>query len=222
LYVKHTTAPFLFMIFRLSEQEISFPHPSLAEPDGLLAIGGDLRSERLQLAYQWGIFPWYSEGDPILWYAPHERCVLFPEKVRISKSMRQVLRADKFRLRQNTAFATVIQYCANTPRKGQDGTWITSEMQEAYIQLHAEGKTHSIETWHEHKLVGGLYGLMINQVFCGESMFSLMSNASKFAFIGLCRLPGIKLIDCQLPNDHLLSLGAEMIPRDVYLEYLQS
>lgn len=208
------------MIFRLTE-ELIFPDPSLAEPDGLLAIGGDLSGERLVLAYQNGIFPWFSEGDPICWYAPHERCVIFPERVKVSKSMRKVLADGIFTVTMDQAFEEVIVNCAQSPRKGQDGTWITTEMHDAYIGLHQNGWAHSVEVWHEGRLAGGLYGLEINGVFCGESMFSSMSNASKTALIWLCRNPAYRLIDCQLPNDHLLSLGAEMIPQDDYLLILE-
>ena len=210
----------LFMIFRLTE-ELIFPDPSLAEPDGLLAIGGDLSRERLILAYQNGIFPWFSEGDPICWYSPQERCVIVPEQVKVSKSMRKVLDAGLFSVTMDKAFKEVILNCAKSPRKGQDGTWITTEMQDAYIDLYENGWAHSVEVWHDGILAGGLYGLAINGVFCGESMFSLMSNASKTALIWLCRNPDYRLIDCQLPNDHLLSLGAVMIPQAEYLSILE-
>jgi leucyl/phenylalanyl-tRNA--protein transferase len=210
------------MIFQLAEEELIFPHPSLAEEDGLLAIGGDLSKERLVLAYNHGIFPWFSEGDPICWFAPHERCVIFPKKVKVSKSMRKVLADGIFRVTKDQAFEQVIVNCAKTPRIGQDGTWITNEMQDAYISLHQAGWAHSIEVWYGDELVGGLYGLEINHVFCGESMFSKMSNASKTALIWLCRSEKYQLIDCQVPNDHLMSLGAEMIPREDYTLILQA
>lgn len=210
------------MIFRLPEDELVFPHPSLAEPDGLLAIGGDLSRERLILAYQHGIFPWFSEGDPVCWYAPHERCVIFPDRVKISKSMRKVIKDGFFTVTMNQAFKEVIMCCATAPRKDQDGTWITTEMQNAYLDLHESGWAHSVEVWYGGKLAGGLYGMHINNVFCGESMFSLMSNASKTALIWLCQTGNYQLIDCQIPNDHLLSLGAEMIPRTVYTEILEA
>jgi len=187
-----------------------------------LAIGGDLSRDRLILAYENGIFPWFSEDDPICWYAPHERCVIFPEKVKVSKSMRKVLADAVFTVTRDEAFEDVIAHCAKTPRKGQDGTWITTEMQDAYIDLHRNGWAHSVEVWYEGQLAGGLYGMEINGVFCGESMFSLMSNASKTALIWLCRQPGYRLIDCQIPNDHLISLGAEMIPAESYLSILQA
>lgn len=208
------------MVFRLLDDEIVFPDTALAEPDGLLAIGGDLSTERLKLAYESGIFPWFSEGDPILWFSPHERCVIYPERIKISKSMNKLLKANVFTVTTNLAFDKVIENCAKLPRLGQDGTWITKEMQQAYIKLHEMGLAHSIEVWFNEKLVGGLYGVKIGEVFCGESMFSLVSNASKTALIYLAKNMNFKLIDCQLPNDHLMSLGAEMISRKAYLDML--
>jgi leucyl/phenylalanyl-tRNA--protein transferase len=209
------------MIFSLLANDIIFPDTALAEPDGLLAIGGDLSIERLFLAYKSGIFPWFSEGEPILWYAPHERCVIFPDRIKISKSMRKTLASNVFEVTVNKAFEKVISHCAKTPRVGQDGTWITNEMQQAYIKLHEKGLAHSVEVWQNNELVGGLYGVKINKVFCGESMFSLVSNASKTALIYLTKTMGFELIDCQLPNEHLMSLGAEMISREEYLEKLK-
>ena len=208
------------MVFSLLDDEIIFPDAALAEPDGLLAIGGDLSVERLTLAYQSGIFPWFSEGDPILWFAPHERCVIFPDQIKISKSMQKLLRENTFQVTVNKAFDKVIENCAKTPRLGQDGTWITDDMQKAYLKMHQKGLAHSVEVWQNDKLVGGLYGIKIGNVFCGESMFSLVSNASKTALIYLAKNMYFKLIDCQLPNDHLMSLGAEMISREEYLEIL--
>lgn len=208
------------MIFRLDDEEVSFPDPTLAEPDGLLAIGGDLSSSRLLLAYHHGIFPWFSEGDPICWYSPHERCVIYPEKVKVSKSMAKVFRDGVFNVTYNMAFPEVIRHCANVGRKDQPGTWIVEEMQEAYIALHEYGAAKSVEVWHQDNLVGGLYGVQIGDVFCGESMFSLMTNASKTALIWLCRNKGFQLIDCQLPNDHLMTLGAEMISRKAYYDII--
>lgn len=208
------------MIFKLLDDSFIFPSPSLAEADGLLAIGGDLSVERLILAYQNGIFPWFSEGDPVLWYSPHERCVIFPDKIKISKSMKVLMRSGAFKITENQAFSDVIYNCAKIPRTGQDGTWITTEMQKAYINLNKKGIAKSIEVWQESKLVGGLYGILIGNVFCGESMFSKVSNASKMALIYLAQKSGLQLIDCQLPNDHLMSMGAEMISRDKYLKLL--
>jgi leucyl/phenylalanyl-tRNA--protein transferase len=210
------------MIFQLLPDIIQFPDPALADDDGLLAIGGDLSEARLQLAYSNGIFPWYSEGEPILWYAPHDRCVIFPEKIKISKSMKQVLKKDLFHITTNQDFESVIHYCATTFRKDQDGTWITDEMQKAYINLYHKKIAHSIEVWQEGRLAGGLYGLAMGNVFCGESMFSHVANASKAALIWLSQRPGIKLIDCQLPNNHLLNMGAEMISRENFLRILRS
>lgn len=208
------------MIFRLSDDIPEFPDPAYAEEDGLLAIGGDLSEARLRLAYSMGIFPWFSEDDPILWYAPHERCVIFPGKIKVSKSMQQVLKQGHFKVTFDTAFEQVIRNCAAIPRKEQDGTWITAEMQQAYIHLHHQGLAHSVEVWAGTELAGGLYGLGINTVFCGESMFSKVPNASKTALIWLCKEGGYELIDCQVPNKHLMSLGAELIARDKYLQLL--
>lgn len=210
------------MVFRLPDDEIVFPNPELADEDGLLAIGGDLSAERLVLAYEHGIFPWFSENDPICWYSPHERCVIYPDKIKVSKSMKQTLNNGGFKITANQAFEKVIANCAKTPRKDQPGTWITKEMQEAYINLHQLGYAHSVEVWQNESLVGGLYGVAIGKVFCGESMFSLVSNASKVAMIFLCQQSDFELIDCQLPNDHLLSLGAEMMDRKTYMEFLNN
>ena len=209
------------MIFRL-DKRLMFPDPSRAEADGLLAVGGDLSSERLILAYQNGIFPWYDENTPILWYSPHERFVLFPSELRVSKSMHQVLNSGKFTVTKNQCFDKVIKACSAVKRKGQAGTWLTEEMKEAYIRLHAEGQAHSIETWEQDKLVGGLYGIQIGSVFCGESMFSLVSNASKAALITLSASALYKLIDCQVHTEHLESMGARMISRKEYTAILQN
>jgi leucyl/phenylalanyl-tRNA--protein transferase len=209
------------MIFRLDDR-LLFPDPALAEYDGLLAVGGDLCVERLLLAYQSGIFPWYSDDTPILWYAPHERFVLYPEKLKISKSMRSVLRPGKFAITTNTCFNSVIEACSVVPREGQDGTWITADMKVAYNKLHEEGHAHSVEVWQQGELVGGFYGVVVNQIFCGESMFSLVSNASKTALIWLCNSGVYKLIDCQVHTDHLESMGAEMISREEYMSILRN
>lgn len=207
------------MFFQLLNDDYAFPNPELAEDDGLLAVGGDLSLERLLVAYSNGIFPWFSEGDPILWFSPHQRCVIYPDKIKVSKSMSKVLSSKTFSITIDKAFEDVIKSCATTPRIGQDGTWITDDMQKAYINLHNNGFAHSVEVWQNGKLVGGLYGVKINCVFCGESMFSHVSNASKAALIYLSETD-IDLIDCQLPTDHLISLGAEMIERDLYIEVL--
>lgn len=207
------------MIFRLDERLI-FPKPDLAEPDGLLAVGGDLSTKRLLLAYQNGIFPWYSDDTPILWYSPHERFVLFPDELKVSKSMRQVLRSGKLRVTVDTCFNDVITACSTAPREGQDGTWIVPDMISAYNRLHLEGYAHSVEVWQDDKLVGGLYGVHVGDIFCGESMFSRVSNASKTALIYLCNTGLYKLIDCQIHTGHLESLGARMISREQYMDVL--
>lgn len=207
------------MIFRLATN-IGFPNPALAEEDGLLAIGGDLSEERLMLAYQNGIFPWFDDESPILWYSPHQRFVLFPNDLRISKSMRQILNANRFKITLNTAFNEVIKACAESKRADQNGTWITTEMQLAYQNLHLSGHAHSVEVWDQEELVGGLYGVQINKVFCGESMFSRKSNASKYALIWLCAQGDFELIDCQIHSEHLEKLGAKMIEREEFNTYL--
>ena len=210
------------MIFQLNDNDILFPDPALAETDGLLAIGGDLSSERLLAAYQKGIFPWFSDDDPICWYAPHERCVIFPPKIHVSKSMQKSMRAKEFEVTTNIAFTAVIAACKNTIRKDQDGTWITDEMEEAYTKLHALGIAKSIEVWQNDELVGGMYGLEINNAFCGESMFSIVSNSSKAAMIWLCTKNNYTMIDCQMRTDHLISLGAEMISQKKFMDILNS
>lgn len=208
------------MIIQLSKDKIWFPSPELADEDGLLAIGGDLSAQRLLLAYRNGIFPWFSEGDPILWYAPHERFVLFPERLKVSSSMLKILRSGSFRVTYDQAFIRVINACANSIRKDQKGTWITETMKSAYIQLHNLGYAHSVEVWENDLLVGGLYGVQINHVFCGESMFSNVSNASKAALIVLCQNKNFKLIDCQVYTSHLESMGADFISLEEYLVFL--
>ena len=208
------------MFYQLSDTEIWFPKPGLADEDGLLAVGGDLSPERLMLAYQNGIFPWYSDDTPILWYSPHQRFVLFPSKLKVSSSMRKVLKHGQFNITFDQAFSDVIQSCAHISRDGDLGTWITSDMQKAYILLHKFGYAHSIEVWENDTLVGGLYGVIVNNVFCGESMFSKVSNASKAALTWLCKNKAFLIIDCQVHTNHLESLGAEFISRSEYLELL--
>ncbi|MES2427468.1 MAG: leucyl/phenylalanyl-tRNA--protein transferase [Bacteroidota bacterium] len=209
------------MIFRLTEQLI-FPNPELAEPDGLLAVDGDLSTQRLLLAYQSGIFPWYSDDTPILWYSPHERFVLFPDELNVSSSMRRVLNSGRFRVTFDTCFADVIEACSAVDRKDQDGTWITVDMKAAYIKLHEEGHAHSVEVWQGDDLVGGMYGVVVGNVFCGESMFSKVSNASKTALISLIKTGKYKLLDCQVHTDHMESMGARMIPRKEYMAMVQN
>lgn len=207
---------FVTMIFRLTEQ-LLFPDPELAEPDGLLAVDGDLSTQRLLLAYQSGIFPWYSDDTPILWYSPHERFVLFPDELNVSSSMRRVLNSGRFRVTFDTCFADVIEACSAVERKEQDGTWITADMKAAYINLHEEGHAHSVEVWQGDDLVGGMYGVVVGDVFCGESMFSKVSNASKTALISLINTGKYKLLDCQVHTDHMESMGARMISRKEYM-----
>ena len=209
------------LVYRLEEEEIWFPNPEVADENGLLAVGGDLSSKRLLLAYSYGIFPWFSEETPIFWYAPHERFVLFPERIKISRSMKQLMRSKRFRVTRDQNFKEVIEACASTERKGKTGTWITREMVSAYIKLHELGHAHSIEIWENNKLAGGLYGVELNGVFCGESMFSHVSNASKLAMIILCESKTIRMIDCQMHTSHLESMGAEYISRTDYLNILR-
>lgn len=210
------------MIYELDETGIWFPPVEDAEEDGLLAFGGDLSVERLVEAYRLGIFPWYSDESPILWFAPHERFVLFPASLKISKSMRQILRSEVFQVTENKAFAEVINACASFPRKDQDGTWITDDMQHAYIALNQQGIAHSVEVWKDGELVGGLYGVKTGNIFCGESMFSRVSNASKRALIHLCEAHNFRLIDCQIESEHLKSMGAVLVSREEYGEYLKA
>lgn len=205
--------------------ELWFPNPAQASIDGLLAIGGVLSSEQLLLAYNSGIFPWFEEGQPVLWWSPDPRMVLFPEKFKLSKSLRKTVRCGKFKITFNQTFEEVISNCANVLRQGQAGTWITQEMQQAYLKLHKEGYAISIEVWENDILVGGLYGIDLPQkkIFCGESMFSLVSDASKVAFYHLSeyvKTRNYKFIDCQIYNSHLKSLGAEEIGRAEFLKFL--
>ena len=205
------------------DKSLQFPPVELAESDGLLAIGGDLSVDRLLLAYRNGIFPWY-EGEHILWWCPHPRFVLFPANLKVSKSMQQVIKKNTFHFTINKAFQEVIHNCKQSKRKDQDGTWITNEVEKAYINLHRLGYAFSAEAWQDEKLVGGLYGIKIGKVFFGESMFSNVSNASKFAFISYVsqlEKEGIELIDCQVYTSHLESLGAAMIPREKFVGLLQ-
>jgi leucyl/phenylalanyl-tRNA--protein transferase len=207
------------MVFRLTSN-LSFPDPALAETDGLLAVGGDLTPARLLLAYSMGIFPWPVDKQPLLWFSPPERCVIFPDKLHVSSSMRKVLRKNKFRFTSNTAFEQVIAACAGIRRKKQRGTWITRDMQQAYTELHRLGHAISVEVWMEDVLVGGFYGVKSGTVFCGESMFSKEPNASKAALIHFIQTSGVSLFDCQVYSEHLKSLGAETISRAAFAEYL--
>lgn len=202
-----------------------FPPVETANEVGLVAFGGDLSTERLIRAYSSGIFPWYDISQPILWWSPDPRMVLFPEKLKISKSMKQLLNKGIFEVTFNSAFEEVIFNCASIKRRDQDGTWLSSEMQLAYTKLHQEGYARSVEVWKDKNLVAGAYGIWIEEkkLFCGESMFTKVSNASKLGFIHLVqklREEDVKLIDCQIYTEHLASLGAEEIPRSEFLKYL--
>jgi len=210
--------------FWLLKNDLSFPDPRHTTPEGIVAVGGDLSVPRLLEAYRQGIFPWYKYGTPIYWWCPDPRFVLYPEKLRVSKSMRPYFNQKKFGLSFDRAFREVMLSCATQERKGQYGTWITPEMLEGYLALHREGYAHSVEVWKEDQLVGGLYGIALGRVFFGESMFAKVSNASKFGFIALVRQlqqRGFNLIDCQQETPHLRSLGAEKIARSDFLRHLK-
>lgn len=213
-------------VYELSD-ELVFPHPKLAESDGLLAIGGDLCVDRLTLAYMNGIFPWFNEGDPILWWAPKSRYVIFPEKIHISSSMKRLInkveRGEEFQITYNKDFRKVIRACGDV-RRNKEGTWITEDMIEAYCRLHEEGYAESVEVWHEGELVGGIYGVVIGKCFFGESMFSTMSNTSKLALIYLCKAlkeEGFRFLDCQFHTNHLESMGGEEIDFEKYYKYIK-
>lgn len=214
----------------LNDDTSWFPHPSqaLIEPAGLLAIGGDLSTSRIFSAYKQGVFPWYCEDEPIMWWSPDPRAIIPPNAVRINKTLTKFLKKCDYSVSINTAFEQVIVNCSK-PRSHSEGTWITPEMTEAYVQLHKEQKAHSIEVWQINSegktLVGGLYGILVGSCFCGESMFSFQANASKLALICLANLlkdESDAFIDCQLPNPYLMDMGAQLISRDVYLSKLQN
>ena len=211
-------------VFWLNDADPGFPHPSLAEPGGgLLAVGGDLQPARLVQAYSNGIFPWFEEGGYFYWYAPDPRCVLFPAELVVHKSMRSIFNRQKFRYTLDTRFEDVIRACAGSRRAGQNGTWISDAFVEGYIGLHREGLAHSVEVWAGEELVGGLYGVSLGRIFFGESMFARVTNASKAGFITLVRAlqhEGFRLVDCQQDTEHLTSLGARNISRELFLEYL--
>lgn len=209
-------------VFRLPA-EPRFPDPSLAEPDGLLAIGGDLQPARLLTAYTLGIFPWYSEGQPRLWFSPDPRFVLPPDELQVPRSLAKIVRRGDYEIRLDTAFSEVIRGCRSTPRPGQRGTWITGEMEAAYLRLHELGFAHSAEAWRDGELVGGLYGVAVGRLYAGESMYANAPDASKVAFVWLARQLqawGFGLIDCQIPTAHLERFGARSIPRADYLAHL--
>ncbi len=211
----------------LLNKSLVFPNPKEAGEEGLLAIGGDLSTDRILLAYQSGIFPWYDEQQPILWWCPDPRMVLFPSKFKVSKSLSKTIKSNKFSITFNTNFSKVIKNCSIIKREDQAGTWITQEMVEAYIHLHKLGHAQSVEVWKENELVGGLYGIDLpkQKIFCGESMFSTKTDASKVGFYYLVKhlqQKNYKLIDCQMHTKHLESLGAEEITRDLFLQHLNN
>ncbi|MDL2275651.1 leucyl/phenylalanyl-tRNA--protein transferase [Desulfosarcina sp. OttesenSCG-928-G10] len=209
-------------VFTLSSR-LSFPPAHLAIRAGLLAVGGDLGVDRLTLAYRKGIFPWYADGDPILWWCPDPRLVLFPDELTVSRSLRKVIRKDLFQITLDTDFQAVITACATTPRASGEGTWITDAMNAAYCEFHRKGYAHSVEAWQDGKLVGGLYGVAMGRAFFGESMFAHVSNASKVAFVCLVerlRQLDFAVIDCQMKTSHLMRFGAREIPRKAFLEIL--
>lgn len=210
-------------VFRLSDRPV-FPDPEFSDPDGLLAVGGDLSVPRLLLAYSMGIFPWYSDDSPILWWSPDPRLVLFPDEFRMSRSLKSTIRKGTFNVAFDRAFEKVIRTCAETRRRDGDGTWITEEMIEAYCRLHRAGHAHSVESWTEGELAGGLYGVSLGRVFFGESMFSKRTDASKVALAALVRKlkdAGYGLIDCQVTTGHLLSLGARELPRTEFIRLVK-
>ncbi len=209
-------------LFRLSSR-LEFPPAWLARSDGLLCIGGDLSCERILLAYQNGIFPWFSDNEPILWWSPDPRLVLYPSEIRISKSLRKTLKKNRFRITISQAFEQTISACSQPRKDPNEGTWLVEEMKDAYIELHYQGHAHSVEAWHQDRLVGGLYGVAMGCVFFGESMFSLESDASKAALVALARhlyTHGFDFIDCQVTTDHLCRMGAVEIPRNRFLDLL--
>ncbi len=209
-------------IMKYLTQNTGFPDVNEASKEGIVAIGGDLSVERLVLAYRSGIFPWFESDEPILWWSPDPRFVLFPNKLKVSKSMRQVFRNKDYKVTVNKNFRAVITECALVKRNGQESTWVTDSMIEAYVELHKLGYAKSVEVWKDDNLVGGLYGVDIgNRVFCGESMFTKESNASKVAFISFVQNTNYKLIDCQVYTNHLKSLGAEEISRNEFLKFLE-
>jgi leucyl/phenylalanyl-tRNA--protein transferase len=210
--------------FWLDKHDTPFPDIGLAlkNPNGLIGIGGDLSTKRLLKAYSQGIFPWYSDEEPILWYSPDPRMVITPEVFHLSKSLNKIVLSKKFEVRMNTAFIDVITHCQKINRPGQSGTWIGDDMLRAYCELHDSGYAHSYEVYEKDKLVGGLYGVALGQVFFGESMFSLISNASKVAFAYLLQKSHYRLIDCQVENPHLESLGAFKLARDLFIQQLKA
>lgn len=212
------------MAFFLPQKVDFFPHPLLCDPDGLLAFGTEVSAQKLLLSYQFGIFPWNGPDDPTLWWYTHPRLILKPNEVKISKSMRRYFNQDIFSCTFDTAFELVIKHCRNKSRKGQDATWITDDIEQSFIELHHRGYAHSVEVWQEDRLVGGLYGMVLGKIFCGESMFADVSNASKYALINLCQYLEKKdfwLIDCQEATKHLKSMGGQLMSKGEYFSKLK-
>lgn len=210
-------------MFYFLNEKLYFPPVNRANSQGILAVGGDLSPERLLLAYQSGIFPWFNENDPIIWWSPDPRFIMYPYAIKVSKSMKQILKSRKFHITFDQDFLGVITNCQSIKRKGQAGTWITEEMIEAYLNLHHLGFAHSVEAWQEGELVGGLYGVSLGKVFFGESMFAKASNASKAAYITLVKnlqMLDFQIIDCQVYTEHLASLGAQNVPRKEFMSLL--
>lgn len=208
---------------QLDINDISFPDPTIYDPeDGLMAFGGNLKPERLWFAYQLGLFPWYNEGEEILWWCPDPRFVLYPSEIKVSKSMKKILRDDIFDFTENQCFEKVMRNCKTIEREGQDGTWINEDLIQSFVMLHKHGKAKSFEVWQNGELAGGFYGILVGNVFCGESMFSKVPNASKAALIHFTQLyqSDWEIIDCQIYSAHLESLGAKMIPKNDYLNIL--
>lgn len=212
-------------LFFLDANNISFPSPTIANRDGLLAVGGDLHVDRLLAAYMTGIFPWYSKGDPILWWSPDPRLILIPENLHVSRRLRRTLNQGVFEFTMDTVFEDVITSCAQVRNDSREGTWIVEEMIDAYIQLHGAGYAHSVEAWQDGRLAGGLYGVAIGTCFFGESMFTTVSNASKAAFVRLAEFlsrNGFVMIDCQVTTSHLMRFGAREMPRSLFLNALET
>ncbi len=212
-------------VYLLPENLVVFPHPLLAEDNGMLAVGGELTPERLKLAYHFGIFPWFNPGEPVQWFFPNPRSVIYPDEIRVAKSMRTYFNNEIYRWTINERFEEVMRHCQKVDKRVEEGTWIGDEVVEAFTSLHEQGLAHSIEVWYKDELVGGFYGVWLGKVFFGESMFSLKNNASKFGLISFIKhyhsLNKLKLIDCQIENDHLSTLGARNIDGEDFLNLLK-
>jgi len=210
-------------VFYLTDEHI-FPPPHLAEKEGLLAVGGDLSEDRLLLAYRMGIFPWYSAEEPLLWWSPDPRLVLYPQEIKVSKTLKKIIKKNKFSVTMDQAFAEVIHQCAQIRMENHEGTWINNDMRKAYCRLYQSGYAHSVEAWYQGELAGGLYGVSLGHLFFGESMFTRISNASNVAFVKLVEYLtqlSFDMIDCQVKTEHMIRFGAREIPRDLFLQQLK-